>query len=93
MYNGLYNLLEMNSVIYALQFGFKQKCSTFHALIHSTDKITVEVSLVEYLLISKKHFTQQIMTFLYKNEITMALEEQLIIGFLHIFRIDRNMLT
>ena len=29
----------MNSVIYDLQFGYRQKCSTCHALIHLTDKI------------------------------------------------------
>ena len=29
----------MNSVIYNLQFGFRQKYSTTHALIHLTDKI------------------------------------------------------
>ena len=29
----------MNSVIYDLQFGFRQKYSTLHALIHLTDKI------------------------------------------------------
>ena len=39
MYNRLYNLLEMNSVIYYLQFGYAQKYSTSHTLIHLTDKI------------------------------------------------------
>ena len=29
----------MNSVIYDLQFGFRQKYSTPHALMHLTDKI------------------------------------------------------
>ena len=29
----------MNSVIYNLQFGFRQKYSTSHALIHLSDKI------------------------------------------------------
>ena len=29
----------MNSAIYDLQFGFRQKYSTPHALIHLTDKI------------------------------------------------------
>ena len=29
----------MNSVTYDLQFGFRQKYSTSHALIHLTDKI------------------------------------------------------
>ena len=39
MCNRLYNFLELNSVIYDLQFGFRQKYSTSHALIHLTDKI------------------------------------------------------
>ena len=39
MCNWLYNFLELNSVIYDLQFGFRQKYSTSHALIHLTDKI------------------------------------------------------
>ena len=39
MYNCLYNFLEMNSVIYNLQFDFRQKYSTSHVLIHLTDQI------------------------------------------------------
>ena len=39
MENRLYNFLEMNSVIYDLQFGFRQKYSTSRALIHLTNKI------------------------------------------------------
>ena len=40
MYNCLYHFLEMNSVVYDLQFGFRQKYSTSHPLIHLTDKLT-----------------------------------------------------
>ena len=39
MYNRLYKFLEINNLIYSLQFGFRQKHSTSHALIHLTDKI------------------------------------------------------
>ena len=39
MYNRLYNFLEVNGVNYDLQFSFRQKYSTSHALIHLTDKI------------------------------------------------------
>ena len=39
MYNRLYKFLETNNLIYSLQFGFRQKHSTSHALIHLTDKI------------------------------------------------------
>ena len=38
-YNRLYNFLEMNTVIYNLQFCFRQKYSTSHPLIHLSDKI------------------------------------------------------
>ena len=39
MYNRLYKFLETNNQIYNLQFGFRQKHSTSHALINQTDKI------------------------------------------------------
>ena len=39
MYNCLHEFLETNNLIYSLQFGFRQKHSTFHVLIHLTDKI------------------------------------------------------
>ena len=39
MCNRLHNFLEMNNVIYDSQFVFRQKYSTFHALIRLTDKI------------------------------------------------------
>ena len=52
----------MNSVIYDLQFGFRQKYSISHALFHLTDKIRKqldsEILHVEYLLISDKLLTQ-----------------------------------
>ena len=38
MYNRLYSFLEKKE-IFSLQFGFRQKYSTAHALIHLTDKI------------------------------------------------------
>ena len=39
MYNRLHKFLETNNLIYSLQFGFSQKHSASHALIHLTDKI------------------------------------------------------
>ena len=39
MYNRLYKFPETNNLIYSLQFGFKQKHSNSHALIHLIDKI------------------------------------------------------
>ena len=42
-YNHLYKFLGTNNLIYSLQFGFTQKRSTSHALIHLTDKIREQV--------------------------------------------------
>ena len=39
MYNGLYNFLETNSIIYNLQFGFRQKYSASHTLTDLTNKL------------------------------------------------------
>ena len=39
MYKRLSNLLSNNNLIYLLQFGFKQKYSTSHALINLTQNI------------------------------------------------------
>ena len=39
MYHRLYNFLEINSAIYDLQFGFKQKYLAFYTLIHLTGKV------------------------------------------------------
>ena len=36
MYNRLYKFFEDNKLVYNLQFGFRQKHSTIHALIHLT---------------------------------------------------------
>ena len=44
MYNRLYNFLEKKKeIIFSLQFGFHQKYSTTHALIHLTGKIRHEI--------------------------------------------------
>ena len=39
MYNRLYNFLGKKEIIFSLQFGFRQKYSTTHALIRLTNKI------------------------------------------------------
>ena len=48
----------MNSVIHDLQFGFSQKYSTSHDLIHLTDKITEQLDSENFacviFVISKK---------------------------------------
>ena len=39
MYKGLYTFLSNNDIIYSLQFGFREQCSTSHALINITENI------------------------------------------------------
>ena len=39
MYKRLYTFLNINNVIYTLQFGFRQQYSTSHALINITENI------------------------------------------------------
>ena len=39
MYNRIYKFFSNNNLIYSLQFGFKQKYSTVHALISLTENI------------------------------------------------------
>ena len=41
----LYNFLEMNSVIYDFQFGFRQKYSTSDALMYLTGKIREQIEV------------------------------------------------
>ena len=40
MYTRLYNFLDVHNCIYNLQFGFREKHSTNHALFSITEKIT-----------------------------------------------------
>ena len=47
--NRLYNFLEMNTVIYNFQFGFRQKYSTSHALIHLTAKIREQLDNLNFV--------------------------------------------
>ena len=39
MFTRAYNFLEKNNIIYKLEFGFRKKHSTNHALIDITGKI------------------------------------------------------
>ena len=48
IYTCYYNFLEMNSVIYELQFGLREKYLTSHALIHLTDKIGEQQDSVNF---------------------------------------------
>ena len=48
MYNRRYNFIEKKEIIFSLQFGFRQKYFTTHALIHLTDKIRHEIDKGNY---------------------------------------------
>ena len=39
MYHRLYSYLEELKILYPLQFGFREKCSTTHALISITESV------------------------------------------------------
>ena len=39
MYNRIYKFLDRNKIIYSLQFGFRQHCSTSYALENLTEAI------------------------------------------------------
>ena len=43
MFKRLYGYLESHNILYPLQFGFRQKCSTNHALIQITESIRISV--------------------------------------------------
>ena len=48
VFKGLYNFFEDNKLVYNLQFGFQQKHSTTHALIHLTEKIREQLDSGKY---------------------------------------------
>ena len=68
MHTRLYNFLEQHNVLYSLQFGFRSKNSTLHALISLTEsikkkKLIMACMVVEYLSTCKKHLTLSITQF------------------------------
>ena len=44
----LYGYLESNNILYPLQFGFRQKCSTNHAVIKITESIRNSIDNNEF---------------------------------------------
>ena len=48
MFKRLYGYLESHNILYPLQFGFRQKCSTNHALIQITESIRISVDDNEF---------------------------------------------
>ena len=61
MFKRLYEYLHNLNTFYPLQFGFREKHSTNHVLISVTESIKalliMEIMVVVYSLISKKHLT------------------------------------
>ena len=45
MYHRLYNYLEEFKILYPLQFGFREKCSTTHALTSITESIRQSIGI------------------------------------------------
>ena len=48
MFKRLYGYLESRNILYPLQFGFRQKCSTNHALIQITESIRNSIDNNEF---------------------------------------------
>ena len=48
MYHRLYNYLEEFKILYPLQFGFREKCSTNHALISIIESIRQSIDNNEF---------------------------------------------
>ena len=48
MYHRLYSYLEELNILYPIQFGFREKCSTTHALISITESIRQSINNSEF---------------------------------------------
>ena len=48
MFKCLFGYLESHNILYPLQFGFRQKCSTNHALIQITESIRNSIDNSEF---------------------------------------------
>ena len=48
MFKRLYGYLESCNILYPIQFGFRQKCSTNHALIQITESIRNSIDNNEF---------------------------------------------
>ena len=66
MYKRLSNFLDINNLIYLLQFGFQPKYSTNHTLINLTESIrqsldegSFDCGIFIFLLIIKSYYTNQ----------------------------------
>ena len=73
----LYSYLERYDILYSLQFGFREKCSTSHALVSITEQIRRSIDNNEYgcgvFIDLKKAFTTQLITLFCLIESNMLL--------------------
>ena len=71
VFKRLYGYLESRNILYPLQFGFRQKCSTNHALIQITESIRNSIDNNEFgygiFIDKKRHLIQLIISFFYQN--------------------------
>ena len=72
MLKHLYGYLESCTILYPLQFGFRQKCSTNHALIQITESIRNSIDNNEFgcgifIDLKKRHLIQLIIPLFYQN--------------------------
>ena len=60
MYHRMYSYLEQLKILYPLQFGFREKCSTTHTLISITESIRQSIDNNEFgcgiFIVLKKAF-------------------------------------
>ena len=95
VFKRLYGYLESRNILYPLQFGFRQKCSTNHALIQITESIRNSIDnnefgcgIFNYL---KNHLIQLIIAFFYQNWIITEWEVRRMTGFNRICPIENNL--
>ena len=91
----LYGCLESCNILYPLQFGLRQKCSTNHALIQITESVRNSIDNNEFgcgiFIDLKRHFIQLIIPFFYQNWIITESEVKPMTGFIHNCPIENNL--
>ena len=95
MYNRMYKFFSENNLIYTSQFGFRQKCSTVHALISLRENVRKKLDKgnIGYGILSayRKHLIQLNMIFFYESLNNMAYVVLLMNGLNPITQIENNM--
>ena len=88
VHSKVYTFIEDTQCIYSLQFGFRKKHSTNHALVDITETIRQALDdkklHAAFLSIFKKPLTQLTMTYLFPNLITTVSGGLQMIGSPHI---------